>query len=83
MTQAFLALGFIDCGSNEQLETGFEKIALYASASLYTHAARQLPTGKWTSKLGNWVDVEHNSPDDVAGGVYGEVYQILQRPTTL
>jgi hypothetical protein len=38
-----------------------------------------LPDGKWTSKLGKAEDIEHDSPDDVAGGVYGKVTCILKR----
>jgi hypothetical protein len=38
-----------------------------------------MPTGKWSSKLGKAEDIEHDTPDDVAGGVYGEVVQILKR----
>jgi len=60
---------------------GFEKVALFAeSGLLYTHAARQLASGRWTSKLGGAEDVEHDRPNDVAGGVYGEVVQIMRRP---
>ena len=48
----FRWLGFVPCVS-EQLELGFEKVALFAkSANEPKHAARQLPNGKWTSKLG-------------------------------
>ena len=45
----------------------------------YTHAARQTADGKWSSKLGKAKDIEHDSPDDVAGSIYGEVVQILER----
>ena len=61
------------------LEAGFVKVALYASGLFYTHAARQLPNGKWTSKLGRGEDIEHDSPDDVAGGVYGAVVGVMKR----
>lgn len=77
---AFAALGFTDCGPNDSLETGFEKVALYGSVEFYTHAAKQLATGKWTSKLGRDVDIEHDAPDNVAGGLYGEVVQYMKRP---
>ena len=80
LEQAFLALGYEDCGAEWSLEPGYVKVALYSIGGfLYTHAARQLPTGKWTSKLGRSVDIEHDSPDVVAGGVYGEVMQIMKR----
>jgi hypothetical protein len=77
---AFRHLGFEPCES-EVAEPGFEKVALYAeSRLLYTHAARQLATGLWTSKLGGAEDIEHDTPDDVAGGVYGKVVQFMKRP---
>ncbi len=37
---------------NGLLEEGFEKLALYSQGMMYTHAARQLPDGQWTSKIG-------------------------------
>ncbi|MBI3466131.1 MAG: hypothetical protein HY000_24210 [Planctomycetes bacterium] len=79
LEQAFLALGFTECPSGE-LESGFEKVAVYGSSSFYTHAARQLPSGAWTSKLGRSEDIEHDHADDVAGGLYGEVVQFMKRP---
>jgi hypothetical protein len=84
LEQAFLHLGFVDCGMDAKLEPAVEKIAIYGDTSIYTHVARQLSTGKWTSKLGKDVDIEHEVPEDVAGGVYGGVYgevaQIMKRP---
>jgi hypothetical protein len=80
LEQAFLLLGYKDCGMDESLEPGFTKVALYATgAFLYTHAAQQLPTGKWTSKLGKGIDIEHDAPYVVAGSLYGEVQQIMKR----
>ncbi len=38
--------------------------------------------GKWSSKLGEAEDIEHDSLDDVAGGVYGEVVEVLKRRPT-
>ena len=76
--QAFQALGYETCDTGV-LEAGFLKVALYAQGSLYTHAARQLPNGKWTSKLGRLEDVEHDSPEDLAGGVYGMVTGFMKR----
>ena len=47
--------------------------------SSYQHAARQLVSGKWTSKLGPDEDIEHESPDSIAEW-YG-VAVILKRAT--
>jgi hypothetical protein len=81
LIEAFRELGYQE-GADDNLESGFEKVALYGSGLFYTHAARQLPSGKWTSKLGKSEDIEHDSPDDVAGGVYGAVVEIMKRPLT-
>jgi hypothetical protein len=79
LEQAFRSLGYEPC-SDGSTEGGFEKVALYSAGQFYTHAARQLPTGKWTSKLGRLEDIEHDTPEDVAGGVYGEVFRFMKRP---
>jgi hypothetical protein len=55
----FTALGYAVC-EGEAAESGYERIALFALADgKPTHAARQLPTGRWTSKLGIAEDIEH------------------------
>ena len=82
LVEMFRSLGYEECG-DDSLEAGFEKVALYGSGFLYTHAARQLPSGKWTSKLGRSEDIEHDSPEILAGGVYGEVVEFMRRPVEL
>jgi hypothetical protein len=77
----FRAMGYEVC-PGDRPEAGWEKVALYANDAFYTHAARQLASGWWTSKLGGSEDIEHDSPDAVAGGVYGEVARILRRSVT-
>lgn len=44
-----------------------------------THAARQLPDGTWTSKLGKDVDISHDSLDGLSGDRYGTPALILRR----
>jgi len=80
--EAFQTLGYA-LWSDDHLEPDFEKVALYARDGVPKHAARQLPNGKWTSKLGELEDVEHTL-DGIAGDWYGTVVQILRRrrPTT-
>ncbi len=57
---AFETLGFESC-STEVAEAGFEKVAIFAdSQGIPKHAARQLMTGRWTSKLGKMEDIEHD-----------------------
>jgi hypothetical protein len=72
-------LGYSECDSAD-LEEGFEKVAIYGSPSEYEHAARQLPDGRWTSKLGADVDISHVNLDCLEGGLYGDVQRILKRP---
>ena len=79
LEEVFSSLGYEDCGMDFSLESGTEKVAIYGYMLEYTHAARQLPNGKWTSKLGRGEDIEHDTPDDVSGGIYGEVVQIMRR----
>ena len=78
LRKVFQSLGYTECPSGD-LEPGFDRVALYGISERYTHAARQLPDGRWTSKLGTEEDIEHDSPDVVAGGVYGEVALFMKR----
>jgi hypothetical protein len=75
---AFATAGFAPC-SGEEFELGFEKIALFAKVGVPTHAARQLPSGRWTSKLGMREDIEHDL-HGVSGEAYGTVTLLLKRP---
>jgi hypothetical protein len=77
-TAAFLTIGYV-VGGDESLEPGFEKVALFTDAAgMPTHAARQLPSGAWTSKLGNAEDIEHELRA-LEGEIYGAVALILKR----
>ncbi len=75
---AFATLAYSVC-SSEELEPGFEKIALFAYEDLPLHAARQLPNGHWTSKLGKGEDIEHDL-HDLEGDFYGKVVLVMKRP---
>ena len=80
LERLFRTLGYHDCGLDASHEPTWAKVALYAKGSFeWTHAARQLPSGKWTSKLGKGIDIEHDTPEVVAGGLYGEVMQVMKR----
>ncbi len=75
---AFASLGYVVC-DHDELELGTEKIALFALDGVPKHAARQLPSGRWTSKLGPSEDIKH-SLHDLTGAVYGSVVLIMKRP---
>jgi hypothetical protein len=76
---AFATLGYVMC-AGEELEPGFEKVALFANEhGVPTHAARQLESGRWTSKLGGLEDIEH-ALHDLEGVAYGSVELLMKRP---
>jgi hypothetical protein len=77
-TQAFRSLGYAPT-DDATLEHGVERVAIYAgSDGLVAYAARQLPNGKWASKLGPNVDIEH-ALDGLDGSEYGRVACVLRR----
>jgi hypothetical protein len=83
---AYADVGFEVCTKQcRDLEEGFEKVAVYVDAdNVPTHAARQLANGKWTSKLGEWEDIQHDTLEamedaDGLGLGYGKVALILRR----
>jgi hypothetical protein len=78
----FKSIEYIVC-ENSNFETDFEKIAIYANDNIPTHAARQLPNGKWTSKLGPNIDIEHDTLDCLNGPTYGKVEVIMKRPRNI
>jgi hypothetical protein len=76
--QAYQTLGYTPC-EKETLELGYTKIALYVNEDgVPIHAARQLSTGKWTSKLGALEDIEHEL-EGLTGDRYGKIGQILKK----
>lgn len=79
--EAFRLLGYGTCVSPE-LEPGYEKVAIYATSNgTPTHAAVQKETGLWSSKLGDWEDIEHTLVG-VEGPSYGAVTVYLRRRRT-
>lgn len=71
---------------NGEVEAGYEKVALYWMDCGYDsgpHVARQLESGKWSSKLGDWEDIEHETLDALEGSHncdgYGKLKYILKR----
>jgi len=76
---AFATLDYSTC-ENGDLEHGFEKVAIYADGADVTHMARQLPSGVWTSKLGDLEDIEHAELEAIVCDIYGEPVQFLKRP---
>jgi hypothetical protein len=80
VVRAYISLRYSECDTDE-LETGFEKVALYTDTEGFpSHAARQLESGAWTSKIGELEDIEHATLRALVDGEYGTVARILRRP---
>ena len=83
--QAFQTLGYAVC-DDATLEPGYEKVAFYASGrGIPTHAARQLPDGRWTSKLGRYKDIVHTTlvaleSSSQGSSDYGTTFLFMKRP---
>jgi hypothetical protein len=75
--KAFAQRGYQKCDSPE-FEEGYEKVCLYEKLGRPTHAARQLPNGTWTSKLGADHDISHEL-DGLRGVKYGHPAVYLRR----
>ena len=79
--KAFETEGYAVCPDG-QIELGFDKVAIYADPNTRRplHAARSLPHGVWSSKLGDNEDIEHNTLESIAGKEYGVPVAFLKRP---
>ena len=77
----FESLGFHACEYGA-VEAGADKVAIYVDADGdFTHVARLLPDGKWTSKLGALEDIEHTTAG-LEGDEYGQVSHFMKRSAT-
>lgn len=75
----FVIHGYSPCDAAE-LEPDYQKIAIYVDADgIPSHVARQTGDGKWTSKIGELEDIEHDTLDALEGEAYGIVFQIMKR----
>jgi hypothetical protein len=79
LIRLFERLSFVRCAEGD-LVTGFEKVVIYGSDVEWEHAARQLPNGRWTSKMGLDEDIEHETPANLAGGAFGAIVCFMERP---
>jgi hypothetical protein len=75
--QLFALHGYEVC-EHVRKEKGFSKIVLFTKEGIPTHAARQLPDGLWTSKLGILEDVKH-SLTTISNGLYGSINLVFKK----
>jgi hypothetical protein len=80
--KAYATLGYKLCYDGS-LEPGLQKIAIFgvgaSGSEVPTHAALQLESGEWTSKLGPFEDVRHKTVDAVNGPIYGKAVCYMSR----
>lgn len=83
--RCFEYLGFRNCDDGA-LEDGLEKIAIFVDDDGdFSHVARQLHDGWWSSKLGFYEDISHASVELLLDGRplrYGENLIYMARPRT-
>jgi hypothetical protein len=71
--------GYAICDSYD-LEQGYEKVVFYIDeGGEPQHFARQLENGKWTSKLGELNDIEHDTLESLVCPDYGKPKLVLKR----
>ena len=76
---AFRSIGYDEC-DNGIAEDGFEKVAIYVDPQgRPTHAARSIPSGGWTSKLGDCEDIRHPTLESIECITYGTATAFLKR----
>jgi hypothetical protein len=77
-TEAYRTVGYEVC-TDVSVETGTEKIAIFTLNGVPTHAARLLPNGNWTSKLGPFEDIQHENLGCLEGPLYGTPQIYMKR----
>jgi hypothetical protein len=76
--RVYATIGYSVCADGE-LEDSYEKIVIYTNAyGGVEHVARQLPDGRWTSKIGDEEDIIHESPQSLSVG-YGQPTIFMRR----
>lgn len=78
LIQFYLDSGYAKCESGAS-EEGYKKVAIYVNQDGPTHAALQLDSGHWTSKLGSSEDIEHDTVMALEGALYGQAMVFLRK----
>ncbi|KAF5061524.1 hypothetical protein DSECCO2_314540 [anaerobic digester metagenome] len=83
LIKLFEHFGYEVCDSYNH-EDGYRKVALYYDdqKNVWTHAARELSNGFWTSKLGPYNDIQHCTPLELESDEYGIVYCYMKKRLT-
>jgi hypothetical protein len=74
--------GYERCAGGEHI-VGKDKIVIYAdSHGIFEHVAKQLPNGKWTSKIDIREDITHDTPHALSDGGYGKPVVYMEKKVT-
>lgn len=79
--EIFKLHGYEDAHQNFAYEVGYERVAIFEDETGWSHIARQLRDGKWSSKLGKGADIEHLSLQSLEGPepAYGKLVRCLRK----
>ena len=80
LREIFVGLGFEQCEDSDA-EDGYRKIALYEAQGIGKHAAVQMSSGRWRSKMGQGPVMEYLSLELLSGGMYGIPTTYMRRAT--
>ena len=76
---AYGTLGYEPCDDSE-VESEYEKIVIYVKSNNEpSHVAKQLPDGRWSSKLGMLIDIAHVDLECLVGDFYGRPSVFMRR----
>lgn len=81
LVRIFEVHGYSRCADGSR-EDGYEKVAIYSRDNRFKHAARQLPYGRWASKLGEEQDIEHELAEHLLSRSYGDTILFMRRRRT-
>lgn len=70
--------GYTGCDIADS-DPGYERVAIYSLDGRFKHAARQLASGRWASKLGEEQDIEHERAEHAQCRDYGALTHVLRR----
>lgn len=78
---AMMKEGFVVCEREEAVtyDPEFDTIVVYERDAKWEHAARLLHNGMWSSKIGYFNDIQHDSPEAIAGRDYGHPFKYMKR----
>ncbi len=81
LIRGFRTRNYESCEFDDSVDEDYDKVAIYVDKDGDPcHVAKQLPNGRWKSKLGKDIDVEHDDLHVLEDGEYGKVVQLLKRP---